>query len=119
MSKHHDLCLLDQTFAGARDKYVAAVEEAERVLEAKRTHWSVIVQNSAKSVAELEGQLETFEALEHERMAAQVRRELSPAIEEHQAVCRNAARCVRQAFREYIDRLSQAVAAMSAEFPAE
>lgn len=115
----NDLCSLEQTVSRTRDRYIAAAEEAERILEARRTDCSLQVQASELAVAELQSQLEFFEALEHERMASQLRRAIALAMERHQAVCRLAAANLLTAFRDYGDRLSRAIAAMSAELPGE
>lgn len=90
MNSTETLKALDKALADSRAHYERTIADADRILEARRTEHYQLISASEKRLGDLQNQLEMFEALEHERYAAQTRRDLDVAVQQHKAVVEQA-----------------------------
>jgi len=109
---------LNKALEDCRAQYTRTVENAERILENRRNEHRRLISESEDRVAGLESQLETFEALEHDRLAAQTRKELATAIEDHKQVVDRADRMLTEWARDHARALAAAGIALEASMNA-
>jgi hypothetical protein len=113
-----NLAALEEALAGCRRQHAAVIENADRILEARRTEHYQRIDKSARRVAGLESELELYDALEQERRAARVRTELAGAIEAHKGEVDGANNALAFAIENHVKALTAAGVAAEASFNA-
>ncbi len=114
-SKKH---ILEQVVADCRAKFDRAIANAEIAFENFRTEHYLTIAKSAGKIAALESELETLDALEQTRLAAQTRREIAEAVSDHKQVVIGANNRLQHACEDYVHAFSAASMAMECSFNA-
>lgn len=118
MVPNKEIKALEEAAAAVRRQFASMIAKAEQVLENRLNEHHRRVTASAARVASLETELETYEALEQDRRAAQVRTELAAAITSHHDEVDGANAALRFAYADYVRAYSSAGIAVEAGFNA-
>jgi hypothetical protein len=110
--------LLEQVVADCRSHFDRTIANAEQALENFRTEHYQNIAKSAARIAALESNLEMYDGLEQTRMAAQTRREIAAAVEDHKQVVIGANNRLQHACENYVRAFSSAAMAMECSFNA-
>jgi hypothetical protein len=101
MAANDSMKALDEAVATARESYNKTIERADLALENFRNERARDILASESEIAELESQLELYDALERERDAARVRMEIANSYDRHKAVVAGADARLRQAIENH------------------